>query len=63
MIVDLHIHTNRSSDCSSLHPPEILDGARQLGIDAVAVTEHSVTRGALLRGLPSRARGGKKNRA
>jgi predicted metal-dependent phosphoesterase TrpH len=46
MIVDLHIHTNRSSHCSSLHPQEMIDGARQLGIDAVAVTEHSVTRGA-----------------
>lgn len=46
MIVDLHIHTNRSSYCSSLHPQEMLDRARELGLDAVAVTEHSVRRGA-----------------
>jgi predicted metal-dependent phosphoesterase TrpH len=46
MIVDLHIHTNRSSYCSLLHPQEMIDCARRLGIDAVAVTEHSVTRGA-----------------
>lgn len=46
MIVDLHIHTNRSSYCSSLHPQEMIDRARELGLDAVAVTEHSVARGA-----------------
>jgi len=46
MVVDLHIHTNRSSYCSSLNPQEMLDRARELGLDAVAVTEHSVTRGA-----------------
>lgn len=46
MVVDLHIHTNRSSYCSSLDPQEMLDQAKELGLDAVAVTEHSVTRGA-----------------
>lgn len=46
MVVDLHIHTNRSSYCSSLNPQEMLDRAKELGLDAVAVTEHSVTRGA-----------------
>jgi len=46
MVVDLHIHTNRSSYCSSLGPQEMLDRAKELGLDAVAVTEHSVTRGA-----------------
>jgi predicted metal-dependent phosphoesterase TrpH len=46
MLADLHIHTNRSSYCSSLSPEEMFDAAQALGLDAVAVTEHSVTRGA-----------------
>lgn len=46
MLVDLHIHTNRSSYCSSLSPQEMLERAGQLGLDAVAVTEHSTHRGA-----------------
>lgn len=46
MIVDLHIHTNRSSYCSSLHPREMILRAKELGLDAVAVTEHSTMRGA-----------------
>lgn len=46
MIVDLHVHTNRSSRCSSLSPQELIDRAKELGLDAVAVTEHSVMRGA-----------------
>lgn len=46
MIVDLHRHANRSSYCSSLNPQEMLDRAKDLALDAVAVTEHSVPRGA-----------------
>ena len=46
MIVDLHIHTNRSSYCSSLSPQEMFERAGELGLDAVAVTEHSTHRGA-----------------
>ena len=46
MIVDLHIHTNRSSYCSSLSPQEMFERAGELGLGAVAVTEHSTHRGA-----------------
>lgn len=46
MIVDLHIHTNRSSRCSALSPDELIRTAMQMGLDGVGVTEHSVHRGA-----------------
>lgn len=46
MIVDLHVHTNISSRCSSIQPPELVERAREIGLDAVCVTEHSSFRGA-----------------
>lgn len=46
MIIDLHIHTNRSSRCSALSPEELIPTAMGLGLDGVGVTEHSVHRGA-----------------
>ena len=46
MIVDLHIHTNRSSYCSGLSPDELIHTAMSLGLDGVGVTEHSTHRGA-----------------
>lgn len=46
MIVDLHIHTNRSSYCSGLSPDEMFSRAKELGLDAIAVTEHTSHRGA-----------------
>ncbi len=46
MLVDLHVHTNRSSYCSGLSPQELIEKALRLGLDAVAVTEHSTHRGA-----------------
>jgi predicted metal-dependent phosphoesterase TrpH len=46
VIVDLHIHTNLGSICSQLGPDELLERARQLGIDAVCITEHHSHRGA-----------------
>ncbi len=46
MLVDLHVHTNISSRCSSVQPEELVERARQLGLDAVCVTEHSTFRGA-----------------
>jgi predicted metal-dependent phosphoesterase TrpH len=46
MLVDLHIHTNRSSYCSGLSPQELIQEATRLGLDGVAVTEHSTHRGA-----------------
>jgi len=46
LLVDLHIHTNISSRCSSIQPPELVERARELGLDAVCVTEHATYRGA-----------------
>lgn len=46
MLVDLHVHTNISSRCSSLSPLQLVERARDLGLDAVAVTEHSTYKGA-----------------
>jgi predicted metal-dependent phosphoesterase TrpH len=46
LIVDLHVHTNHSSFCSELSPEDLLERAERIGLDAVAVTEHSTYRGA-----------------
>ncbi|MDD5748887.1 MAG: PHP domain-containing protein [Actinomycetota bacterium] len=46
MIVDLHVHTNISSRCSSLTPEELVCRSREIGLDAVCVTEHSTFKGA-----------------
>lgn len=46
MLVDLHVHTNRSSYCSGLSPDELIQTALRLRLDGVAVTEHSTHRGA-----------------
>ncbi|PKQ27547.1 MAG: hypothetical protein CVT63_07450 [Candidatus Anoxymicrobium japonicum] len=46
MIVDLHVHTNISSRCSSLMPDELVERSCEVGLDAVCVTEHATTRGA-----------------
>jgi predicted metal-dependent phosphoesterase TrpH len=46
VIVDLHIHTNLGSICSQLGPEELLERAREMGIDAICITEHHSHRGA-----------------
>lgn len=46
MIVDLHVHTNRSSRCSALSPEDLISFAMDLGLDGVGVTEHYTHRGA-----------------
>lgn len=46
MLVDLHIHTNVSSRCSSVTPQQLVERSRELGLDAVCVTEHSTGVGA-----------------
>jgi predicted metal-dependent phosphoesterase TrpH len=46
MLIDLHVHTNISSRCSSIRPEELVQRAREIGLDAVCVTEHSTYRGA-----------------
>lgn len=46
MIIDLHIHTKMGSSCSQLGPDELLERARELGLDAVCITDHHSHRGA-----------------
>ena len=40
MIIDLHTHTFPLSDDSQLELPELIDLARQAGLDAICLTEH-----------------------
>ncbi len=40
MIVDLHCHTNAHSGCAVDAPSAMLSAARQVGLGAVAITEH-----------------------
>ena len=46
ILVDLHMHTDHSHDCS-VSVPELLDYAREIGLGAIAVTDHNVFAGAL----------------
>ena len=46
MIIDLHTHTTTSSLCSILTPMQLLQRAKALGLDAVAVTDHGTLHGA-----------------
>jgi predicted metal-dependent phosphoesterase TrpH len=43
--VDLHMHTERSHDCSTL-TAELLDHAESIGLGGIAVTDHNVFQGA-----------------
>ena len=40
MIIDLHTHTRPGSDDSFLHPVELIQKAKQNGIDGICLTEH-----------------------
>lgn len=40
MILDLHIHTSWNSADSNLHPIELIQQAKQVGLNGVVVTEH-----------------------
>ena len=40
MIIDLHTHTKPHSDDSFLKPDELIQQAKQAGIDAICLTEH-----------------------
>ena len=42
---DLHMHTNHSHDCS-IAVPDLLDHAEEIGLGAIAVTDHNVFGGA-----------------
>ena len=46
IVVDLHMHTHRSHDCS-IEPRALLDHAEAEGLGAIAVTDHNVFAGAL----------------
>jgi predicted metal-dependent phosphoesterase TrpH/glycosyltransferase involved in cell wall biosynthesis len=45
ILVDLHMHTDRSHDCS-IAVPDLLDHAERIGLGAIAVTDHNVFAGA-----------------
>ena len=40
MLVDIHIHTSRYSECSSLHPIDMAVAAKEAGLDGICLTEH-----------------------
>ncbi|MEW6529962.1 MAG: PHP domain-containing protein [Thermodesulfobacteriota bacterium] len=42
MEADLHIHTNRYSGCSNIDPVAALKRAKQVGLEAIALTEHGI---------------------
>jgi predicted metal-dependent phosphoesterase TrpH len=44
--VDLHLHTSASYDCLS-EPREVVERAREAGLDRIAVTDHDEIEGAL----------------
>lgn len=44
--VDLHLHTSASYDCLS-EPRDVLEAAREAGLDRIAVTDHNEIEGAL----------------
>ena len=46
IVVDLHMHTHRSHDCS-IDPQALVDHAEAEGLGAIAVTDHNVFAGAL----------------
>src|SRR5205085_8568247 len=46
ILCDLHMHTSHSHDCQ-VEPLELVDHAEQIGLGAIAVTDHNVFAGAL----------------
>ncbi len=46
ILVDLHMHTRWSHDCS-IEPSELIDHAEEIGLGAIAVTDHNVFGGAI----------------
>jgi predicted metal-dependent phosphoesterase TrpH len=39
---DLHIHTSRYSGCSNIDPIKLVRKAKKVGLDGIALTEHSI---------------------
>ena len=56
MVVDLHMHTTWSHDCS-IEVDDLLDHAEAEGLGAIAVTDHNVLGGALEAAERARGRG------
>jgi len=46
ILVDLHMHTSWSHDCT-IPPAQLVDHAEEIGLGAIAVTDHNVFGGAL----------------
>ncbi len=42
MKIDMHIHTNRYSACSSINPFALIEKAKQVGLDGIVITEHNI---------------------
>ncbi len=42
MLIDIHMHTSRYSNCGRRRPEEMLEAAIAAGLDAVVLTEHHV---------------------
>ena len=40
MLIDLHNHTSRYSEDSLLSPEQLIEGAKNTGLDGIAITEH-----------------------
>ncbi len=43
MLIDLHVHTTKHSMCSEMTPDQMMEAAKEIGLDAVMVTEHDKT--------------------
>jgi predicted metal-dependent phosphoesterase TrpH len=41
MLLDLHVHTTAYSPCSVMSPDELMEGAKQAGLDGICITEHN----------------------
>lgn len=46
MLIDMHNHTRTSSPCSALSAEELIETARERGLDALCVTDHIFIEGA-----------------
>ncbi len=42
MIIDLHVHTNPKSPCSSISALEAIEQAKKIGLDGICLVEHDV---------------------
>lgn len=42
MLVDLHVHTSRYSECGKSSPEEMMRRAVEIGLDGLVLTEHNV---------------------